>query len=191
MALATVASAGIDSQMDSDRSPIPHRSALRVMRRMNTLTRMQHANTDAMKVHAAIHIQSTFRKKKDWSEVRNLHKSTLSLTRARCRLRGRRLAKQDFQEVSDGEYWQQGDHAMHTRDMWEKRMLLRKHPLVTAVLKRWCGVLRTPVSLADYIGVRARGSIRSHPPTLLLTCTLPCDAAECAHLQGAERARHG
>ena len=94
--------------------------------------------------------------KSKWDSARNAHKAQLSLTRARYRIRGRRNAKEEFCEVVDGKYWEQGDLEMHDLKVWEQRMLLRKHPKVTAQLKRWCAIVPTPVCFDDYVQLMMR-----------------------------------
>ena len=103
---------------------------------------------------ATVMIQRFFRSK--WTSLRNVHKSNLALTRSRYRIRGRRNAEQEFKDKQDGEYWEQGDIAMHDKDVWEKRMLLRKHPAVTEQLKRWCGAVPIPLPFDHYMRLMVR-----------------------------------
>ena len=48
----------------------------------------------------------------------------------------------------NGEYYEQGDRDLHDKHVWEQRMLLRHHPLVKAALRRWCGVVRLPLTFS-------------------------------------------
>lgn len=137
-------------------SPVAHarpprslRKNFRALKRIAITAFRDAGEAQARQNAAAAVIQVHMRSK--WNNMRNVQKSQVALTRARYRIRARKNASQEFADKIDGAYWEQGDRSLHHVDIWEKRMLLRKHPVVMNALRRWCGVVNIPVTFATFV----------------------------------------
>ena len=87
-----------------------------------------------------------------WSSVRKTHHASVELSLSRLRVKAYRLSEQEFRALSvDADFWDQGDEDFHSAYMFEKRMMLRKHPLVVKQLTRWQKLIPQPVIYDDYV----------------------------------------
>lgn len=133
--------------------------SIAVLRRASQFAASSKPSDDPILENAAAIIMQRAIKSK-WTQLRNVQKGRALLTRSRYRIRARKNAAKEFEEQVaenvDGAFWEQGDRDMHSVSKWEQRMLLRKHPLVMTVLRRWCGVVRIPVTYPSYVELSIR-----------------------------------
>ena len=86
-----------------------------------------------------------------WSALRQLHQSNVQLQTMRYKAKAHALSRQEFVALGKGAaFWEQGDHSLHSADMYQKRMALRKHPLVARQLFKWCEIVDDPVPYKQY-----------------------------------------
>lgn len=89
-----------------------------------------------------------------WKLMRALHHVNINFTLARLGLRAKLNAAQEISEAAAtavGEAWHhQADQSLHGIEVWQRRMRLRKHPLVCEQLRRWTTMIELPCRYADY-----------------------------------------
>lgn len=89
-----------------------------------------------------------------WGRMRNMHRASVDLSLARLRVKAHTLSQQEFHALGqDSQFWAQGDESLHNREVFEHRMMLRKHPLVMKQLNRWLCLIEQPAQYNSYVGL--------------------------------------
>jgi hypothetical protein len=90
---------------------------------------------------------------KHWGLLRHVHHINVKGTLSRLDSKARQESQKEFDarlENANVPKWAQGDRTLHKEAMWKRRMALRKHPLVTEQLRRWCDLTELPCRYDSY-----------------------------------------
>lgn len=121
-----------------------------------------------------------------WAKVQSLHTALVQLSLAHYRVKAQLLSEEEFIALDKGgAFWAQADPDMHLKEVWVKRMALRKHPVVVKELNNYNKLFQPPVKREQH-----RDLFLAFYKVLIDPWD-EADALECAHEDWIEDASTG